>query len=214
MTRQILAAAFALLAVSAGRSGAGPVSTVYTLENVPVGTTGPFCVTQDGVTAQFSSDSGPQFFVVANNSTYGFQPPFSGNVLTDGNNGQHQGLLVTFSTPIRTVSVDVGAGVQIEPGGDSFDLIAYSGGFGGTEIGSTAVKGTTDPYGESQGIIVFTSNTPFDTIDILPGPSVDLWIDNLAISTVALPEPAGLTLAACCAGALAVRGWRRRCRAA
>jgi hypothetical protein len=209
MTRQFLAgvAAFALLGVGAGSGVAGPV---YTFDDLPVGMATPFSDTQGGVTAHFSQLFGNAFVVVPVGPN-SFVPPIMGNILTDAvqnDQGGHEGLVVTFSQVVHGVSLDVGAGVQIEPGGDGFGLQAFAGGLGGTFVGQSFVKGETVGSGESQAKLSFNSATAFDTIVVSPSPTLDLWVDNLAI-----PEPAGLTLAAICFGALAVRTWRRQAAA-
>ena len=208
MGKQLLkaAAVSALLALTAGRTEAGPVHALYTFEDLPVGTTTPFSDTQGGVTAQFNGEAGTTGVVIVNPSPYGFAPPFTGNILMSG--GGHFGLIVNFSTSIRQVRVDVG-GVNSNPGDISFGVNAYS---GGTYVGGTGISCPNPDEYIAQGTIVFSSNTPFDTIYIEPS-SYFLWVDNLAIDSAVVPEPAGLTLATVCVGALAVRGWRRRCLA-
>jgi hypothetical protein len=197
------AAVLALLALTAGQAEAGPVYAIYTFDDLAVGTTTPFSDTQGGVTAQFNGDASTTGVVTANSS---FAPPFMGNILMSG--GGHFGLFVTFSTPIHNVSVDV-AGVNSNPGYSFFSLTAYSGGLGGTEVGEASIQ-LENPHFMPQGELVFSSHTPFDTIDIEPSPSYYLWIDNLAIDSAVVPEPAGLTLAAVCIGAMALGASRRR----
>jgi hypothetical protein len=200
------------MGVGAGRTAAGPV---YTFDDVPMGTATPFSDTQGGISAHFSQLFGEAFVVVPVGPN-SFAPPIMGNILTDAlqnDQGGHEGLVVTFSTPVHNVHLDVGAGQQIEPGGDGFGLTAFSGGLGGTLVGQAMGFGQPGMNGVSQGTLGFASSTLFDTIVITPSPTLELWVDNLALNSSLIPEPAGLTLAAVCIGAMAVQAWRPRAAA-
>jgi hypothetical protein len=213
MTRQFLASAtaFALLAVGAGRTAAGPTAgAVFTFDNFPVGTATPFSDTQGGVTAQFLPAFGSGFVLVPVSST-GFGPPLMGNLLTNGGpmGESHTDLAVIFSKTVFAVSVDFGLFPSDEPNRNELDLTAYSGvppilGGNGTVVGGASAF--AEP---TVGTISFHS-APFDAIIISSGNAPFFWVDNVALdSAAAIPEPAGLTLAALGLGALAVRAWRR-----
>jgi hypothetical protein len=204
LSRQFLAAvtAFALLALGSGRTAAGPVSAIYTFDNIPQGTQTTFSDTEGGVTATFFGDANTTATVVGN----GFAAPFSGNILMS--QGGHLGIDVTFSTPINKVSVDIGA-VDSNPGYSFVGFAAYSGGVYGTPVGGAGLVFDTKDF-QQQGVVTFSSATPFDSLVIQSSPSYYTWIDNVAIGAAAVPEPGGLSLGAVCLGALALRAWRRR----
>jgi hypothetical protein len=215
MARPLLAGlmALGLLGVSASHSAAGPVTgPVFTFDDLAVGTATPFSDTQGGVTASFMQDLGSPFVV---GPVGGFGPPFMGNLLTNANAEPHRDLIVTFSEPVYAVALDFGLVQSDEPARNILGLTAYADlpPFSGnsTQVGQATAFGEPTGGGLLQGRLSFNSDTPFLSLFISSGNAPFFWADNLALNSAAvIPEPTGLTLAAVCIGALAVRVWRRR----
>lgn len=170
-------------------SGPGQASAdaLYNFEDVALNTSTPFSETESGITAHFSSTPSGGFTI----TTSFWVSPISGHVLYDpGPSGASSiPLDVNFSSPLTSVTLDFAT-----DGASPFTLNTYSGGIGGTFIGSSTVTGSI-PVGGSfpQGVISFSSVTPFDSI-IFSASSVPYFaVDN--IDVLAVPEPAMLTLA-------------------
>jgi hypothetical protein len=209
------AAVFTLLAIGSTRASAGPV---FTFDNPPQ--VAPDTYTDDGLTATFGSPAGVGGFTVAPSQ---FRAPFSGNALY--NNGVTPNtsapLTASFSRGVYGVSMDFGT---LNPGltpASKITLTAFSGGLNGALVGTVSATGTrqqvvnsgsgmspnVEMIFEPQGIISFTSTTPFDAIELSAGPGVNFAIDNI---TVVIPEPASLTLAGVALAGLSISQWRRR----
>jgi hypothetical protein len=221
-------AIFGLLLTLSSRASAGPVFTFDDPTQLS-----PTVQTEDGLTATFGSPAGPGGILIGPST---FRAPFSGNALF--NNGVTSNTTVpitaTFSKSVYGVSVDfgtltsLGTSSSVTPTtlgtSSSVTLEAFSGGLNGTLVGTVTAKGVGQVVGakntggmtpdfmmltDPQGVLSFSSNTPFDTIEIFAAPGVTFAIDNLVVN-LTVPEPAGLTLAGLTLVALSIRARKRR----
>ena len=76
---------------------------VFTFDNTPIGTQTPFSITNNGLTAQFSSDGA---FEVASQSEMQFAAPFNGNYLLDSPEADGSFLEIDFSAQVTGASMD------------------------------------------------------------------------------------------------------------
>jgi hypothetical protein len=210
-----MVAIFVLFSLST-RATAGPV---FTFDDPSQGTS--LVQTEGGLTVTFGSPAGPGGLMIGP----GMLPaPFSGNALfnnvTSPNNNVP--LTATFSKGVNGVSMDF-AILDMTGAANTVTLQAFSGGLNGKLVGTVTATGiqeqvesspnkskVTQPFiGLSfpQGILSFSSSTPFDAIELTAGPGVSFAIDNLLVT---VPEPAGLTLAGLALAAWRVRAWKRR----
>lgn len=191
--------AFAVLTVACLVARPAQAQTaVFNFDSDTVGTTTTFTDTSQGLSATFSSPNDPFIFAV--------QPTFfqtlSGNILGPGLPGaNYVPLDITFSRPVTSLSLDFGLN---GPAGATFSLSAFSGGLGGTPIGSAQAAGAVPASGFfPEGAISFQSASPFDTV-ALTSTAQNLAIDNLQIP--AAPEPSSLTAFALGLGMLGLTG--------
>jgi hypothetical protein len=166
--------------------GQARADALYTFESIATGTSTPFSDTENGITANFSSTPAGGFTI----TTSFWVSPILGHVLFDpGPSGsQSIPLDVTFSSSLTSVTLDFSTELA-----SPFTLNTYSGGIGGTFIGTSTVTGAV-PSGGSypQGIISFSSVTPFDSIIFSASSSPYFAVDNIDVQPV--PEPATLAL--------------------
>jgi hypothetical protein len=161
-------------------SGLGQASAdaLYNFEDVALNTSTPFADTESGITAHFSSTPAGGFTI----TTSFWVSPISGHVLYDpGPSGASSiPLDVTFSSPLTSVTLDFAT-----DGASPFTLNTYSGGIGGTFIGSSTVTGVV-PVGGSfpQGVISFSSVTPFDSIIFSASSAPYFAVDNIDVQPV------------------------------
>jgi hypothetical protein len=150
-----------------------------------------FADTVGGLTATFSSSADPGGFNVLATGTF---QSLTGNFLMDLGPSPLV-LTIGFSAPLTDISMnfatsDVG----------TLSLNAYTGGSGGTLVGSNSASGTV-PAGFTlpEGVISFNGGT-FDTV-VLSATTTNFAIDNVAATDPppGVPEPGSLLL---CAGAL------------
>ena len=197
ITRIVLA--LILLFVGLGRAKA--VST-YTFEDVALNTSTPFSVTENGVTASFSSPADPGAFTI---TTSFWAPPISGNVLFDpGPSGASSiPLNVSFSQPLASISMDFAT-----DGSGPFNLSAF---LGSTFVGTATAAGIIPPgFGFPQGNISFGTAT-FDKV-VLSSPNTPFFaVDNINVTPI--PEPSSLALISIAATLASYFGWRRRKKA-
>lgn len=170
-----------------GGQGQTKADALYTFEDVATGTSTPFSDTENGITANFLSVPAGGFTI----TTSFWVSPISGHVLFDpGPSGsQSIPLDVSFSSSLTSVTLDFAT-----DGASPFTLSTYSGGIGGTFIGSSTATGVV-PVGGSfpQGVISFNSITPFDSIIFSASAAPYFAVDNIDVQPV--PEPATLALA-------------------
>ncbi|NWF84567.1 MAG: PEP-CTERM sorting domain-containing protein [Bryobacteraceae bacterium] len=142
----------------------------------------PFPESNAGVTGTFSSPDGAVFSVTA-----GFFSSLTGNVLLDADEPLHA-LDVTFSTALLSISANFALN---SAGSDTMTLVAYTGGVGGTIVGSSTASGSIPPgFSFPEGIISF-SGAPFDAIR-LTSTAPDFAVDNFELAEI--PEPASTSL--------------------
>ena len=193
----------------------------------------PFTDTDGGLSAafsQFTTLQGPTgaFYVApAASEGIGSDAGLGGNVLVGSpDGGLPDTLAVQFSRPLTDVSLDFAGIVGYEtPPADGFPalffssapevtLSAFSGGPGGTLVGSVQSTGVLQADGLYEGPLSFQGGTPFDAITVAetaPTPSVtghlpggafvsqgDLYLDNIAATPAlaAVPEPSPFALLA------------------
>ena len=177
--RAVLAFAFVVSTVGAARA------SVIDFQTVAIGTTDPFAVTVGTTTATFSSAA-----VFSIGST--FMSNMSGHILLDAD-AVISPLFVSFDQGLSDISLNFA--LNTANAATLFTLQAFSGGIGGTLVGSAALAGTV-PSGFSfpEGLIGF-SGAVFDTVR-LSTTVQDFAIDNVSFTPApaAVPEPASLLL--------------------
>lgn len=179
--------------------------SLYTFDSgVTPGTSTPFSLTNNGVTAQFSTTSGA--FIIETQSGMQFASPFSGNYLFDTSTPPDANipLIVNFSTMLNSVTVDFAT-----DGPSIFQVAAFD---GTTPVGTNGIAGSL-PGGFifPQGILSF-SGANFNELEFSDSTAPAFAIDNLSVTTIPsaapLPRDAALGLAAIFAvAALINRRW-------
>ena len=134
--------------------------SLFDFNLVPTGTSTPFADTQTGLTATFTSPADPGGFVVGT----AFFATLTGNVLLSPGPAAANNipLVVTFDQP--ATGVDLLFALNDPGNTTSLTLEAFSGGVGGTLVGTANATGAI-PLGFifPEGSLSF-SGTPFDTI--------------------------------------------------
>jgi hypothetical protein len=150
-------------------SASARADALYTFDSgVSSGTSTPFNLTDNGVTATFSSPG--QFEVEPN---FGFAPPFSGNVLADDLSGAP--LFISFSTEVTSISLDFATDDVEVP--STLELVAID---GSTPVGFTGAQGTfINEF--PQGILTFSGST-FDGVELFDDQAPAFAIDNVDVS--------------------------------
>lgn len=162
-------------------------STVFTFDSDITGTAPTFTDTVGGLSVTFTSPSDPNGFTIGP-STFS---ALTGQILADGpGNASPLPLTLTFSAPLTSISLlfatNSGTGVPLF-------LNAYSGGAGGTLVGTASASGAIPPgFGFPEGSLSF-GGVVFDTI-VLSSTAIDFAIDN--VSATLTPEPGGWGTAA------------------
>jgi hypothetical protein len=176
--RAVLAFAFVVGTVGAARA------SVIDFETVALGVADPFAVTAGTTTATFSS---PGVFTIGNS----FLSNMSGHILFDADPAINP-LVVSFDQGLSGISLNFA--LNTANAATLFTLQAFSGGIGGTLVGSTALAGIIPGGGFSfpEGVIGF-SGAVFDTVR-LSTTSQDFAIDNVSFTPAAVPEPASILL--------------------
>jgi hypothetical protein len=181
---------------------------------VATGTDTPFDLTNNGVTAEFSSTTGA--FEVEPN--FGFAAPFSGNLLADSSEGNNAfiPLIISFNTLVTGITLDFAT--DDPDGASTFELAAFN---GSNEVGGNSGVGT---YLTSfpQGVLSF-SGVSFDSVQLFDFDTPAFAIDNVDVSgasgaTFGVPEINGAgvsSLAVLLLGSLAwLEGFRSKTRRA
>jgi len=187
--RALIAFALVLLVTSSARAA------TIDFDALPVGTTDPFSVTEEGVTATFNAPFGT-FFVVPT-----FFSTLSGNVLLDADPVIPL-LLINFSEPLLSIALNFAVN---GPATLPLMLVAR---LGSVPVGAGAFFGAV-PSGFlfPEGVASF-SGPLFDSVELLSA-AQDFAIDNVTFQT-AVPEPGTLTLVGLGLAAAAARRRRRR----
>lgn len=163
-------------------SGSPPPTTGYTST--------PFEVTFDGVTAWFSS---PQDFTAfslqTDGTTFMHHLQLTGNYLWPDSIYRND-LVIRFSFPVTSVSLDFNT-VEMESWADTpspLVLKAYRGSLSNPLIGSAQSAGVYAATTYPEGVLVFSSATPFDIITLAVGPNswgtVNFMSDNFTVTYV------------------------------
>jgi hypothetical protein len=115
----------------------------------------------------------------------------SGHILFDADPAINP-LVVSFDQGLSGISLNFA--LNTANAATLFTLQAFSGGIGGTLVGSTALAGIIPGGGFSfpEGVIGF-SGAVFDTVR-LSTTSQDFAIDNVSFTPAAVPEPASILL--------------------
>lgn len=156
-------------------------ASIITFEAQALGLTDPFVIPVDGINVSFAS---PAVFSIGNS----FFSSLTGHMLFDadpivGN------LVIGFSSPVQDVSLNFALNTGVGP---ALVLQAFSGGIGGTLVGSASVVGIV-PIGFSfpEGLIGL-SGVAFDTLR-LSTTAQDFAVDNIRFIN-AVPEPTSFLL--------------------
>jgi hypothetical protein len=163
-------------------------ATVFDFEPIDLGTPVPF-VHAGEISATFNSSDESVFSIVPS-----FFFTLTGNTLADVDPLPHP-LDIVFSSPVTSISLVFALNDPSSSG--TLTLMAYSGGTGGTVIGS-ASTGASIPPGAffAEGSIAFSMvGVAFDAVSI-SSTAPDLAIDNITVTPVPEPEMMGLILIA------------------
>lgn len=158
-------------------------ASIITFEAQAIGLTDPFVIGVDGINVSFAS---PATFSVGAS----FFSSLTGHVLLDadpiiGN------LVIGFSSLVQNVSLNFATNSGVGP---ALLLQAFTGGIGGTLVGSASVAGVV-PGGFTfpEGVIGL-SGVAFDTLR-LSTTAQDFAVDNIQfVNANAVPEPTSLLL--------------------
>lgn len=159
-------------------------ASIITFEAQPIGLTDPFVIGVDGINVSFAS---PATFSVGAS----FFSSLTGHVLLDadpiiGN------LVIGFSSLVQNVSLNFATNSGVGP---ALLLQAFTGGIGGTLVGSASVAGVVPIGGFTfpEGVIGL-SGVAFDTLR-LSTTAPDFAVDNIQfVNANAVPEPTSLLL--------------------
>ncbi len=186
LSTRTLGATLAVLALTgAAILPASAQSAVFDFTGDTAGTATAFTDTNNGLAATFDSTAGQGAFMV--------QPSFfqnqSGNDLGAVVGASSIPLDITFSKSLASLSLDFGLN---GPTNSTFTLTAFSGGLGGTQVGSktatAAIPGGI--YLFPEGSLSFAGASPFDTVE-LTSTAQNIFVDNIAVSA---PVPEASTM--------------------
>lgn len=165
-------------------AGSPVQAATLSFEALLPGTTVPFSLTDDGVTATFTSPDGPVFTVGPS-----FLSMLSGNILFD-NDAAFHALDIGFSQAQSVIAFSFGLN-----GGPSstIELQLFAGGLSLGTITAFGAMPVLPPF--PQGSINHTSGTPFDRVRIT-ATVPDFAIDNVTVRSdaTAVPEPSSIAL--------------------
>jgi len=161
----------------------------FDFESDTVGATTQFTNTVSGLSATFSSSPDTGGFAV---EAFGIFQSLTGNFLIDS---LPENLTIGFSAPLTSITMNFATS-----GPGTLNLSAYTGGSGGTLVGTNSASGTVPGGGFTlpEGVLSFNTGT-FDTV-VLSATTANFAIDNVGAVDPPAPEPGTLLL---CAGALA-----------
>jgi hypothetical protein len=190
-----------LTTLAIASSMTGRAATIFTFDNDNVGTTTTFTDTVNGLSATFSSPSGPGAFTVQQS----FFETLTGNVL--GSPGpaflNNVNLTINFSSNLSAINLLFATADFNTP--SPFTLTAYEGNTleGSNTLAGMFLPGFTFPEGE----IAFSGAT-FNTV-VLSTTAPNFAIDNVQVAG-ATPEPAYNWILGLSLSALGAAKWRRQ----
>jgi hypothetical protein len=207
--RIVATMAFLAIAMHASAGSSAPNSSVTSLFNETI----------DGINVSFSAPAGVGSLTVVNGMS---RPPITGTAIVDSAPSQTSTnpLTLTFSKPITSFSMEFST-FDLQGPASKLTLEAFS---GSTMVGTTSATGKwglvngnnsfpNHPLFEMlispEGLMTFSSKTPFDSIELFGPAGVSFEIGNLSVG---VPEPTGLTLAGVSLAGVCVSAWRRRGR--
>ncbi len=184
-TFMIVAAILSLL-LGSGHSARAGLAT-FNFSSLPVGDSTPFSLTDNGVTASFSSPGDPGGFQIASS----FFVTISGNVLyTPGTAGQTGiPLNIDFSQSVNSISLQFALDT-----GDPTTTLNLSATLGGSSAGGTSATGTVPLTGSySEGVLNFSGL--FNSVDLSTvAPNFAIGQIEVNYGTAAVPEPSSLLM--------------------
>ena len=172
-------------------------AATFTFDTLAPFTPTPLALTDDGVTATFTSTPVNDFFIFP---TAPLAFTMSGNLLIAGNDAPPDTLTVGFSAPQSALSVQFLLNTQ--NAATPFSLTAY---LGAMQVGTSSATGSI--FNFIEGTLTF-SGTAFDRV-VLTSAAQDFGIDNLTVRQANVPEPGVMTLLAGALVGLAA-GYRRK----
>lgn len=192
LTSLLLAAIFGLTLASGAAQPARATVATYDFDAQPPGTTTPFMITDNGVTAIFSSPADPGAFgIIAAPATL---TTMSGNILIRlaGSDPLH----IAFSQPVQQIEL-LFALATLDPTA-TLTLLTNVG-------GNTSATGTI--ISVSEGSLIF-SGAPFSIVEL--NSAVPTFVlDQIIVLTAAVPEPGTLSILLSGLAALALLRRRR-----
>lgn len=187
-------AAAAVLGVLSGQPGSASATVAtYNFDAQAVGNSTPFSITDNGVTASFSSPADPGGFTISGS----FFSTLTGNVLlSPGPAGANDiPLDIAFSQPIASISLLFALN---GPPANPFDLATNAG-------GSSSATGTIPAgFNFPEGPLSF-SGAPFTAV-ALDTTAFNFAVDDIVVTTAAVPEPSSWGLVLAGLAALAIFG--------
>jgi hypothetical protein len=155
----------------------------FNFDSDPIGEPTPLSDTNNGLTATFNSPADPGGFAVGPT----FFTTLTGNVLLDPGPSFASGIPLDIAFSANATSVSM---LFATDGSGTFFLNAYE---NGTLVGSASAFGIIEPTGFPEGTITFNAAS-FNSI-VLTSPSTPYFaIDNMSVTTGAVPEPSCLAL--------------------
>nr|WP_294551436.1 PEP-CTERM sorting domain-containing protein [uncultured Rhodopila sp.] len=161
----------------------------------PTNGTVPLVITNDGLTATFSSPSGPQSFIAEDGSAFS---TLGSSVLADDNFVPEE-LDVSFGAPVRSVWLAFATNDFGSPSTMTLTVLD-----GATVAGTVSAIGAIANSGLPEGVLGF-SGGPFTSIALTDPESAGFAIGQFSAS---VPEPASLAILA--AGLIGIAALRRR----
>jgi len=157
----------------------------------PALTTGqsvPFDQTSGGITAHFSSPQGSVFSIQTGASTGWTLSQFSGKFLND-NNLNRNALDIQFSQPLSSITLTFAtADFDQTELATTIQLTAYTNTTATPAVGTASIRGTYASDTMPMGTLSFTSNVPFNLIELVLPPQplgvTDFLVDNIIVTPI------------------------------
>ncbi len=189
MRRFMIVAAILSLLLGTGHSARAGQAT-FDFSSLPFGDSTPFSLTNNGLTASFSSPGDPGGFEIFSS----FFETISGVLLSPGPAGKSGiPLNIDFSQSVNSISLQFALEATTIPPTTTLDLSAT---LGGSPAGGTSATGTVPPPpsgGNPEGVLNFSGL--FNSVDlstVAPNFAIGQIVVNY--STAAVPEPSSLLM--------------------